>query len=93
MSLPLKKDDVNLPYNRPLAEKRWRKLRARFKSNSKFLKDYKKFIEDVVKSCAEKVPTDRLNVRDGKVNYVPHTEVFHPRKPERISGLRLLYPL
>ena len=41
-------------------------------------------MNDVVNLLAEKVPTDRLNVRDGKVNYVPHVGVYHPRKPERI---------
>ena len=48
------------------------------------MEDYKEFMKHVVNSCAEKLPTDRLNVRDGKVNYVPHTGVYHPRKPERI---------
>ncbi|KAK3745233.1 hypothetical protein QZH41_001842 [Actinostola sp. cb2023] len=48
MSLPLKSDRISLPYNRPLAEKRWRQLNSRFKENPKFLKDYKTFMEDVV---------------------------------------------
>ena len=84
MPLPLKKYNVSLPYNRPLSEKRWRQLQARFRKFPKFLADYKEFMEDVVKTCAEKVPPDRLGVRDGKINYVPHTGVYHPRKSGRI---------
>lgn len=66
MPLPLKTDSISLPYNRPLAEKRWRQLHSRFKKNPKFLEDYKEFMKDVILSCAEKVPEERLNVRDGK---------------------------
>ena len=84
MPLPLRTDGISLPYNRPLAEKRWRQLQSRFKKNPKFLEDYKVFMKNVVHSCAEKVPQDRLNVQDGKVNYVPHTGVYHPRKPGQI---------
>ncbi|KAK3730393.1 hypothetical protein QZH41_015611, partial [Actinostola sp. cb2023] len=75
---------ISLPYNRHLAEKRWRQLNSRFKKNPKFLQDYKTFMKDVVDLCAEKVPTERLDVRDGKVNYVPHTGVYHPKKPGQI---------
>ena len=84
MPLPLKTDSISLPYNRPLAEKRWRQLHSRFKKNPKFLEDYKEFMKDVIESCAEKVPQDRLSVRDGKINYVPHTGVYNPRKPGQI---------
>ena len=34
--------------------------------------------------CAERVPKDRLRIRDGKINYVLHTGVYHPRKPDKI---------
>ncbi|KAK3754726.1 hypothetical protein QZH41_007045 [Actinostola sp. cb2023] len=84
MPLPLKSDRISLPYNRHLAEKRWRQLNSRFKKNPQFLQDYKTFMKDVVDLCAEKVPTERLDVRDGKVNYVPHTGVYHHKKPGQI---------
>ncbi|KAL9966153.1 hypothetical protein ACROYT_G024179 [Oculina patagonica] len=84
MPLPLKMDKVSLPYNRQLAVKRWHQLLARFKKNPKFLEDYQVFMKDVIDLCAERVPTDRLNVQDGRVNYVPHTGVYHPRKKDQI---------
>ena len=84
MPLPLKSDSVTLPYNRSLAEKRWNQLRARFKKNPKFFDDYQAFMKDVIALCAERVPKDRLRIRDGKINYVPHTGVYHPRKPDQI---------
>ena len=84
MPLPLKMDRVSLPYNRQLAVKRWHQLLARFKKNPKFLEDYQVFMKDVIDLCAERVPTDRLNVQDGRINYVPHTGVYHPRKKDQI---------
>ena len=41
-------------------------------------------MSDVITNCAEKVPSERLELRDGKVNYVPHTGVYHPKKPDKI---------
>ena len=41
-------------------------------------------MKDVIALCAEEVPPDRLGIQDGTVNYVPHTGVYHPRKPNQI---------
>ncbi|XP_068756394.1 uncharacterized protein [Montipora capricornis] len=82
--LPLKMDRLSLPYNRQLAVKRWHQLLARFKKNPKFLEDYQVFVKDVIDLCAEKVPSDRVKVQDGRINYVPHTGVYHPRKKDQI---------
>jgi len=41
-------------------------------------------MKDLISQCAERVPEDRLEVQHGKVNYVPHTGVCHPRKPGQI---------
>ena len=84
MPLPLKSDTIALPKNKPLAVKRWQQLLMRFKKNSKFLSDYKVFMEDVLDNYAERVPQNRLDVEDGKINYVPHTGIYHPKKPGRI---------
>ena len=81
MPLPLKSDDVRFPDNRALAERRWSQLKARFKRNPKFLEDYKGFMKDLIEHCAERVPQDRLGAQDGRVNYVPHTGVYHPKMP------------
>lgn len=84
MPLPLKTDKPSLPFNRELAVKRWHQLLARFKRNPKFLEDYRLFMKDVIALCAEEVPPDRHGVQDGMVNYVPHTGVYHPKKPDQI---------
>ena len=84
MPFPLKSDGVCLPNNRQLAVKRWNQLNARFKKNPKFFADYQTFMKDIILQCAEEVPVDRLKVQDGKVNYVPHTGVYHPKKPGQI---------
>ena len=84
MPLPLKSDDVRFPDNRAHAERRWCQLKARFKRNPKLLEDYKGFTKDLIERCAERVPQDRLGAQDGRVNYVPHTGVHHPKKPSQI---------
>lgn len=84
MPLPLKMERLSLSYNHQLAVKRWHQLLARFKKNPKFLEDYRVFMKDVIDLCAEKVPPDRLKVQDGRINYVPHTRVYHPRKKDQI---------
>ena len=84
MPPPLKSDNVFLPNNRQLAVKRWNQLNARFTKNPKFFADYQIFMKDLISQCAERVPEDRLEVQDGKVNYVPHTGVYHPKKPGQI---------
>ncbi|XP_030835887.1 uncharacterized protein LOC115921808 [Strongylocentrotus purpuratus] len=83
MPLPLKSKEMSLPYNKPLAIKRWNQLTARFRKNQKFQEDYTEFMKGVIADHAERVPTDRLNAQD-RVNYIPHTGVYHPRKPDKI---------
>ena len=85
MPLPLKSDHVSFLNNRQLAVKRWNQLKSRFKKNPKFSSDYKIFMKDLISQCAERVPEYRLEVQDGKVNYVPHTGVYHPKKPGQIG--------
>ena len=82
MPLSLKSDNACLPNNRQLAVKRWNQLNARFKKKPKFFADYQTFMKDLTSQWAERVPADRLEVQDGKVNYVPHTGVYHPKKPD-----------
>ena len=75
MPVALKSDNMTLPYNRSLAEKRWNQLRARFKKNPKFFDDA---------LWAERAPKDRLRICDGKINYVQHTGIYCPSMPDQI---------
>ncbi|XP_071476202.1 uncharacterized protein [Diadema antillarum] len=79
MPLPLKAQEPNLPVNKPLAIKRWNQLSARLRKNQQFCDDYRAFMDDVIQNYAERVPTERLGVQK-RVNYIPHTGVYHPRK-------------
>ena len=81
---PLKSNNACLPNNRQLAVKRWNQLNANFKKNPKFFADYQTFMKDLTSQWTERVPADRLEVQDGRVNYVPHTGVYHLKKPGQI---------
>ena len=82
MPLPLR-SEVELPNNRSLALKRLFLLKERFKRNPGYYKDYVKFMEKVIEDCAEKCD-DVAAGSIGKVNYVPHHGVYHPKKPDKI---------
>ncbi|XP_078495461.1 uncharacterized protein LOC144750543 [Ciona intestinalis] len=84
MPLPLRNRDLPLPNNRPLALKRLMQLRRRFMRSPKYSDDYKRFMGNVLKNCAEEIPEDQLLGKLGKVNYVPHTGVYHKIKSEKI---------
>ncbi|XP_071486058.1 uncharacterized protein [Diadema antillarum] len=65
-----------------MVEKRWNQLSARFRKKPQFFADYLKFMEEVIHDYAEKVPVESMENKH--VNYIPHTGVYHPRKPKKI---------
>jgi len=79
-----------LPNNRSQALRRLSQLKARFRRDAKYYSDYVKFIEEMIKGCAEKAPPrDETGIKlgDGNINYVSHHGVYHPRKPGQIRVL------
>ena len=84
MPLPLKCERILLPNNRPLALKRAMQLARRFKRDTRFKNDYIGFMNEIIEKWAEKVPEMELESKMGKVNYVPHTGVYHNKKPDKI---------
>ena len=85
ISLPIKGEDIMMPNNRPQALNRLSYLKRKLQNDSKLQKDYSEFISDIIdKGYAEKVPAERLNRCDGRVWYLPHHGVYHPKKPEKI---------
>ena len=83
MPLPLRSQDVKLPSKKSLALRRLFTLKARFKRDPSFHKDYTDFMEETIKNCAEEVPLEeRINsaIGEGKINYVPHHGIYHPKK-------------
>ena len=86
MPLPLRSQDVELPNNRLQALRRLSQLKARFKRDESYHRDYVAFMEEMIKGCAERVAPQETGIKigDGRINYVPHHGVYHPRKPDQI---------
>ena len=85
MPLPLKRNNVSLPNNRAVAMQRLKGLRSKLVRNDAFRRDYVTFMEaTVANGHAEKVPADELQLNNGRVWYLPHHGVYHPKKPDKI---------
>ena len=85
IGLPLRESDVNLPNNKVQAQHRLRSLERRMKRDDKYKADYCAFMSSIIdKEYAEEVPATELKRNDGKVWYIPHHGVYHPRKPNKI---------
>ena len=84
-ALPFRQQEVNMPNNRPQAEHCPAQLKRRLLKKSQLQDDYKAFVDNLIKrGYARQVPQEQLNRIDGKVWYIPHHGVYHPRKPNKI---------
>lgn len=64
-----------------MAKQRLTRLKRRFLKNEHFFKEYSAKIKEMVtNSYAEEVPPQLLSGDSGKVWYIPHHGVYHPRK-------------
>ena len=73
----------SLPNNRNAARRRFSHLRRRFKSDEKYFRDYKTFMDELTEhGDAKKIPAEELN--GVPAWYVPHHGVYHPKKPDKI---------
>ena len=85
IGLPFKCDNAILPNNYEQASLRLRSLKKRLIHSSNLCEDYKEFMKNILdKGYAEVVPDKELNRNDGRVWYIPHHAVYHPRKPGKI---------
>ena len=78
MPLPLRDEDIVLPNNRCIAEKRLAGLRKRLLKDEQYRADYTKFMEGIIdkgfaEKCTDSTPPE-------KVWYMPHHGVYHPKK-------------
>lgn len=83
--LPFRKNDVTMPNNKSqaLTRAKWQKKKM-LKSES-YHKDYVTFVQNVIdKGYAEKVPEAELDGSPGKLWYLSHHGVYHPKKPNKI---------
>ena len=87
IGLPLKEPEVEFPDNRPQAEQRLASLKRKMQKNEMFKAEYTTFMSNLLtKGYAEEVPEEEAR-SDGKVWYLPHHGVYHPRKRK----LRVVY--
>ena len=79
------REPPNLSDNRSQALQRLNSLKRKFQINPKFKADYTKFMTDILdKEFAEEVPANEIEGCSGKVWYIPHHGIYHPKKPDKI---------
>ncbi|XP_052407932.1 uncharacterized protein LOC127953079 [Carassius gibelio] len=79
--MPFKGKDVSMPNNLGVAMQRVRGLKRRLQKDAGFHEEYNNFLADVISNgYAEEVPKHQLETPTGKVWYIPHHGVYHPRK-------------
>ena len=75
--LPFRKDEVNLPNNRELV--------ITICKDQKAKENYVDFMQKIVdRQHASRVPADELTGSPGKVWYLPHFDIYHPKKPNQV---------
>ena len=83
LPLPLRNNNMSVPNNRNMLEKRLMHLKNRFQKDCKFYEDYNKFMEEIrSKGYARKAKT---NSPDGRTWHLPHHGVYHPFKPSKLK--------
>ena len=80
--LPLKNPDVKLPNNRKVAERRLLYLKKRLMKDDRFHQKYTEFMQEILEKGYAK--ESKSTPQDGRVCYLPHHGVYHPRKPDKI---------
>ncbi|XP_056001985.1 uncharacterized protein LOC125664373 [Ostrea edulis] len=81
IGLPFKYDNVSLPNNRKQAVQRLSFIAKRFNRDKNFHKEYCDFMDKIIsEGYAVKVPAEELGLDDGRVWYLPHHGVYHPKK-------------
>ena len=83
--LPFKSDDLSLPDNKGYCLRRLLSLKRRLLNDSNLKEDYLAFMKKTLDNGhASRVPDDQLCTEKGKAWFLPHFNVYHPRKPDQI---------
>lgn len=81
LKLPFKKNNVSLPNNFSVVKQRLLGLKRRFLNNKQFYEEYKMNLNRVISlGYAEQVSEQQLDHSSGRVWYLPHHGVYHPKK-------------
>ncbi|KAL3999159.1 4-aminobutyrate aminotransferase / (S)-3-amino-2-methylpropionate transaminase [Sarotherodon galilaeus] len=88
LKLPFRKTEVRMPNNKQVAQQRAQYLLKRFQKDQLFFEEYKEFMHNAsMEGHSEIIPQEQLKHEEGKVWYIPHHGVYHPRK----KTLRVVY--
>lgn len=88
LKFPFKNKEVCMPNNLAVAKQRIQGLRKRFLNNTDFHREYTEYMNMLISSeYAEQVPHQQMHCEKGKVWYIPHHSVRHPRK----KALRVVF--
>ncbi|XP_067680245.1 uncharacterized protein [Haliotis asinina] len=82
---PFKKLNQTMPYNREIAVTRALGQEKKMLRDESYYRDYVSFIDSLLqKGYARKIPPAEHDVRPGRVWYLPHHGIYHPKKPNKI---------
>ena len=81
-TLLLKNPDVKLPNNRKVAERRLLYLKKWLMKDDRFHQQYIEFMQEILEKDYGK--ESKATPQDGRVWYLPHHDVYHPWKPDKI---------
>ena len=85
LPLPFRNPDVIMPNNKEQALKRANWQKSKMQRSEKYRNDYITFMTSIInKGYARSVPKSQPRPEPGKIWYIPHHGVYHPRKPEKI---------
>ena len=83
--LPFKTDEVNLPDNREQCLRRLLSLKRKLCKDERARENYIAFMHKILeRQHASRVPDNELTPTPGKVWYLPHFDVYHPKKPDQV---------
>ena len=83
--LPFKTDEVNLPDNREQCLRRLLSLKRKLCKDERARENYIAFMQKILeRQHASRVPDNELTPTPGKVWYLPHFDVYHPKKPDQV---------
>ena len=82
--LPFKRDKVNLPNNREQCMKRLLSLKKKLNNDQKAKENCVDLMQKIFDRQHDRVPGDELTGPPGKVWYLPHFNIYHPKKPNQV---------
>lgn len=81
LRLPFRKDVVSLPNNFSVVKQRLLSLKGKFLKSEEVYEEYKTYLDGMIsKGYAEQVPAQQPDWESGRIWYLPHHGVYHPKK-------------